>query len=525
MEQERFQEFERNEKSVQQKIIDNIELMKKSAYDHHSLSVSNKTQLDAVKDQLVKFSGDVADLIKENQEYRADIKRMKEDWDKEKVILSSNAANDLNPDYDAENTKEIWLDHLRELSHKRLKGDDKASFKFSNESVKNDCARFLASSKHFKSSSIKDIKLSYLEGVLPDGGFFILPEYFDPRVTRMYETSPMRQLSSVRSITGTNQARIICTDNLMENGGWVGEVSPRPVTDTNKYYRVDINLNQLYANPDMSYIFQEDAPFDAVLQASQRAIQTMALLENSAFMVGDGNGKPQGILSYPIWQDTLTEYGNPQNYQRDAFEYIYSGADGTFNDYAALIRLKASLPEPYQPNAVFMTTRVGLSEIMQLTDTQGRPIYQQMNLLRDGYEAVLLGRPVYITSSSNSTILNPQLQNAGMPEPTSAGKCILYGDFFNTYQIIDSPQVHTIYDPYTNKPFVSLYVGRRVGARAFSFEGIKGMVLSAAPTQGQSLRVNQAYSDGMVGLDVDKKKINKKRDQQQHEIADKKMKR
>ena len=155
---------------------------------------------------------------------------------------------------------------------------------------------------YFADSSLKErITKDVIEGVNPQGGYWIIPEYSAEDVTREFETSPMREICNVVT-TDSNILRWIIDDNLSESGGWVGEVESRSETETARIGELDIPIHEQYAQPRVSHWMLDDAMFDLVGWVSNKSRQTMTLQENAAFLTGNGSKRPRGILNYPSLQ-------------------------------------------------------------------------------------------------------------------------------------------------------------------------------------------------------------------------------
>lgn len=324
-----------------------------------------------------------------------------------------------------------------------------------------------------KQSITKDV----IEAVNPQGGYWIIPDRSPDDVTREFESSPMRDICSVQT-TNSNISRRIIDDNLAESGGWVGEQQDRIVTETARIEELDIPIHEQFAQPQVSHWMLDDAMFDLVGWVNKKSRQTMTLLENAAFINGNGIKKPRGILDYPEWSGSPVVFGNDSNYTRGALETIYSGASATFT-YNGLVNIQLSLLDPYQPRAVWLTTRQAWALILQLKDEQERPLYQLANLLATGAQQVLLGKPVRIAAPSNAPT-NPTLPNgSGMPVPATDSKSLIYGDFDEGYTIVDRIGFFTIVDMVTDKQFVKYYVRKRLGGALTSYQSLKVMQLSA----------------------------------------------
>ena len=54
---------------------------------------------------------------------------------------------------------------------------------------------------------------------------------------------------------------------------------------------------------------------------------------------------------------------------------------------------------------------------------------------------------------------------------------ILFGNFYDGYQIAEKPEIKILKDPYNAKPFVEFYATKRVGGDVIDFNAIKALVL------------------------------------------------
>lgn len=353
---------------------------------------------------------------------------------------------------------------------------------------------------YFADSSLKErITKDVIEGVNPQGGYWIIPEYSAEDVTREFETSPMREICNVAT-TDSNILRWIIDDNLSESGGWVGEVESRSETETARIGELDIPIHEQYAQPRVSHWMLDDAMFDLVGWVSNKSRQTMTLQENAAFLTGNGSKRPRGILDYPSWGGTPVVFGDDSNYEMGALETIYSGASGNFT-YDGLVNTQLSLLEAYQPRAIWLTTRQGWAQILQLKDNQDRPLFQLQDLLRTGAQAVLLGKPVRIAAPSTApTDPTIPVTGGGMPVPGADAKAMIYGDFNKGYTIVDRVGFFTIVDMVTDKQWVKYYVRKRVGGALTSYQSLKVVQQTAVP--GPLVNIDVAPTKEVVKKEV-----------------------
>ncbi len=291
---------------------------------------------------------------------------------------------------------------------------------------------------------------SLVTGINPDGGYFVNPDFrTDITVTREFETSPMRAVSQIIT-TGTNEVEIPIDDNEGISGGWVGEITPRPETDTPQVGLLKIPVHEQFANPKISQKMLDDAAFNIESWLSEKTSKKFARDENTAFVVGDGSLKPRGFLDYPNW-------ANPGTYERDALEQIASGVAGKVSADGA-IKLKGALKGDYQAGAVFLAKRDTFTDLSLLKDGQGRYLLSE-TMLPDGVDVRLLGKPLFFADD--------------MAAVATDSLSLAYGDFGTSYTIVDRMGIRVLRNPFTDIPFIRFYTTKRVGGAVTNYEGIK----------------------------------------------------
>jgi HK97 family phage major capsid protein len=67
---------------------------------------------------------------------------------------------------------------------------------------------------------------------------------------------------------------------------------------------------------------------------------------------------------------------------------------------------------------------------------------------------------------------------ADMPDIATGAIPILFGDFQDSYLIVDRIGVRMLRDPYTNKPYVQFYVTKRVGGGLLNPEEMKAFKIN-----------------------------------------------
>ena len=281
-----------------------------------------------------------------------------------------------------------------------------------------------------------------------DGGFLVTPQMSSEIVKKVFESSPIRQLASVLTIS-TDSLEII--EDLDEVGsGWVGEQQARPETSTAKIKKIIIPAHELYANPKSSQKFLDDAAVNVESWLSDKVAEKFARDEATAFVSGDGVVKPRGFLTY----DAGTSFNQ--------VEQVAGGGSAAIvaDD---LINLQYSLKTAYDNGAVFLARRDAIKAFRKLKDSQNRYLWEPG--LNGPAQSTLLGKPIY--------------EAADIPAIASNALAVAYGNFKAGYQIVDRVGIRVLRDPYTAKPFVMFYSTKRVGGGVKNFEAIKLLKVGA----------------------------------------------
>lgn len=277
-----------------------------------------------------------------------------------------------------------------------------------------------------------------------DGGYLVPEEMSSEIVTKIFESSPMRQLASAQTIS-TDSLDIL--EDLDEvQSGWVGETGARPVTGTPQLNMIKIPVHEIYAFPLSTQKFLDDASVNVESWLGGKVSAKFSRDEASAFVSGDGVAKPRGILSYAAG----TGYGQ--------IEQIASGGASSITA-DALINMTLTLKEFYLSGASWLIKRETLKEIRKLKDLNG--MYLWGPGLNGSAPSTLLGFPVY--------------QAADMPALAANSLSVAFGNFKVGYQIVDRIGIRVLRDPFTQKPFVGFYTTKRVGGAVKNYEAIKIM--------------------------------------------------
>lgn len=294
----------------------------------------------------------------------------------------------------------------------------------------------------------------------PDGGYLVPRDTSGRIIKKAQDYSPMRRYASVQSISGDALEGL--NDNGVISTGWVGETASRTVTATTQLGMWKVPAHEIYANPQATQRMLDDAEINVEAWISGKLAEAFGQAEASAFISGDGVGKPRGILSrtFATTTDASRAWGTVQK--------VASGASGAFvatpNAADCLISLMTALHPKYWAGAIFAMNRYTLGEVMKLKDDTGAYIWQPN--FQMGAAGTILGQKVDASFDH-------------LPSLAAASKSIVFGDFSNAYQIVDKKGITILRDPLTNKPYVGFYTTRRVGGDVINSEAYKVLSFEA----------------------------------------------
>ena len=295
-------------------------------------------------------------------------------------------------------------------------------------------------------------------GSEPDGGLWVPTQQSNRIIKRIFDTSPMRQVASVLSIT-TDSIEFPNDVNDAVTGGWVGEYDPRTVTNTPKVGNQTIYVHEKYAMPSVTQKLLDMATINVETWLEEKIGDKMGRDENYAFVVGDGVSKPRGFLDYRTTAVTTADATRSWG----LLQYTGTGASGAFPSLSnggvnpdSLIDLVASLKPAYRAGAVFVMNRLTEATIRKMRDRDGNYIVAP---LTSGLGFTLLGYPIQIMED--------------MPAIGANSFSIAFGNFKVGYQIVDGRGIRVLRDNLTSKGRVLFYTTKWTGGDVLNFDAIK----------------------------------------------------
>jgi HK97 family phage major capsid protein len=272
-------------------------------------------------------------------------------------------------------------------------------------------------------------------GTTTAGGYVVAPEYSTKVIQKLTQFSPLRGLASAMTIGATEVYIPLLTTDVA--GGWVTETGARPSTEP-VFGQLNVKTYECTGIVPISAQLLEDSFIDLSALLSKGLSKQFGKTEATAFMIGDGNGKPTGLLHTP------TDYAA-----------IAADQDGS-NIIAAVIAAFYKLPGAYAANGSWLMRRETMGVIRAAADNATKGTLWS-DSLANGTPATLLGRPVYESIDMDSLV--------GAGSPAADTFPVAFGDISEAYQIVDRVGIAIQRDDFTgaDNGIVKLRARRRVG--------------------------------------------------------------
>ena len=237
-----------------------------------------------------------------------------------------------------------------------------------------------------------EVKNALQIGSDAEGGYLTPDEFEHTLVEALEEEDIFRGLANtIQTSSGDRKIPVVATKG---DASWVDEEGAIPESD-DSFKQVTLSAYKLATMIKISEELLNDSAFDLESYVAKEFGRRIGTKEEEAFFVGDGTGKPTGILDAT---------GGGQ------LGKTTSGAAISFDE---IMDLFYSLKSPYRKNATFLMNDSTVKAIRKLKDGGGQYIWQP---------SMVAGTP--------DTILNrPVLTSAYMPEISAGNKTVAFGDF------------------------------------------------------------------------------------------------
>lgn len=302
-----------------------------------------------------------------------------------------------------------------------------------------------------------DVQNALQTGSAPDGGFFVTPDIGGKIVELLYLTSPVRQLASQQPI-GTDMLEGF-NDLDEADSGWVSETGARNETNTPKVGKWQIPVHEQYANPRASQKSLDDINFNVEAWLAKKVAAKLGRRENTAFVLGNGVGKPRGFMTYPAGTPTAAAWAKVQRIKSGAAGAFHATLPGDF-----VIDLIASLKQEYRAGATLVMNSLTAAALRKIKNANNE--YYFIPDFSKGGAGSVLGAPI--------------VEMADLADIAADSLSIAYANFAEAYQIVDhTVGTRVLRDPFTAKPYVQFYTTKRVGGDLVNYDAIKIMIFQA----------------------------------------------
>jgi len=272
-------------------------------------------------------------------------------------------------------------------------------------------------------------------------GNFIVPDTFEQKLVKgLTEKSLIRKLGTVMKTNTTMRIPTIIADG---EAAWIPENEPVQFSEA-VYGEIVLDAYKLAHKVVVSDEMLEDANFDVEDYIRQLFVESVSAAEELALFIGDGNGKPTGLL-----------------HQTSVGWVSEKAGDITYDDILNLIH---SVKSPYRKNAVLVMSEDAITKLLSIIHYHGNSPWDVS--LKDGTSKTLFGYPVYTTNYLDRVL--------------PGTKPILFGDF--SYFWIGERgkrSVKRLVERYADTGQVAYITSERIDAKLVLPEAVKSLEVKA----------------------------------------------
>ena len=282
-------------------------------------------------------------------------------------------------------------------------------------------------------------------GTDSEGGYLVPDEYERTLVEALEEENIFRQMAKViKTSSGDRKIPVVASKGT---ASWIDEEGAYPESD-DSFGQVSIGAYKLGTMIKVSEELLNDSVFDLQSYISREFARRIGAKEEEAFFMGDGKGKPLGVLAATGGAETGV-----------------TAASATAVTADELMDLYYSLKSPYRKKSVWVLNDSTIKAIRKLKDNNGQYLWQPS--LTAGTPDMILGRPIKTS--------------AYMPAIAAGAKTIAFGDF-SYYWIADRQgrSFKRLNELFAATGQVGFLASQRVDGKMILAEAVKVLVQKAA---------------------------------------------
>ena len=233
------------------------------------------------------------------------------------------------------------------------------------------------------------------------GGNLVPTEFRNQIINILRFTGPVNQLAEVMT---TDSGEAIQIPSVGSHGvaTWTAENAAYTASDE-VFGQVTVNAFKAGRTVIVSEELLTDSAFALDSYLARELGESIGVLEETAYAVGDGSGKPLGIANASSGVSILQA----------------ATGNATSFTYSALVNFIFGLPNQYRQNAVWIFSDGAVKNFFLLVDSQGRPLWN-VNVANDGPDT-FLGYPIY--------------SSPDLAAPAASAKSGIFGDIRRGYLI------------------------------------------------------------------------------------------
>lgn len=251
--------------------------------------------------------------------------------------------------------------------------------------------------KNMRSKNNIDVYNALQIGTDSEGGYLVPDEFEKTLIASLVDSNVMRSLCKI--VTTSFGDKLIPVVASRGTASWVAEEGLIPDSD-DSFGQVTLGAHKLVTMIKVSEELLNDNVFNLENYIAKEFARRIGAAEEEAFIVGDGTGKPTGIVN-------MAQLG------------VTTAVNNAIT-FDEIIDLYYSLREGYRNNSTWIMNDSTIKVIRKLKDNSGQYLWQPS--LQSGQPDTILNRPVRTS--------------VYMPAITSATKVAAFGDFSN-YWIAD----------------------------------------------------------------------------------------
>ena len=290
-----------------------------------------------------------------------------------------------------------------------------------------------------------EVRNALSEGVDSEGGYLVPDEFENTLVSGMEEEGSIRSLAHV--FTTSNGVHKIPVVRTKGSANWIDEGGSYGDSD-DVFGQEQIDAHKVGTVIKVSEELLNDSAFDLEKYFQEEFARRIGAKEEEAFIVGDGNKKPTGILNAT---------GGAEIGVTAASEKAITADE--------IIDLYYSVKAPYRKNAVWILNDSTVRAVRKLKDSNGQYLWQPA--LHEGDHETLLGKKI--------------LTSPYMPEIAAGAKVIMFGDL-SFYWIGDRQGItfKRLNERYADMGQVGFLASKRVDGKLVLPEAIKVLQMKGA---------------------------------------------